>query len=69
MPTGKVKWFDKKKKYGFIIKDDDGKDIFFHLSGISDPMLRNIVSSDQNVTFSIIKDQKGERAIDVKLTL
>jgi len=69
MPTGKVKWFDNKKKYGFIIKDDDGKDIFFHLSGISDPMLRNIVSADQNVTFSIIKDQKGERAIDVKLTL
>jgi len=69
MPDGKVKWFNNKKKYGFIIKDDDGKDIFFHIKGISDPMLRNIVTSDQNVTFSIIKDQKGERAVNVKLKL
>jgi len=69
MPTGKVKWFNKKKKYGFIIKDDDGKDIFFHLTGISDPILRNDVFSNQNVTFSIIKDEKGEKAVDVKLAL
>ena len=69
MPSGKVKWFNNRKKYGFIIKDDNGKDIFFHIKGISDPMLRNIISSEQNVTFLIIKDQKGERAIDVKSKL
>jgi CspA family cold shock protein len=67
MPSGKVKWFDRKKKYGFITKDDDGKDIFFHFNGIKDPMLKNIVSSDQKVTFAIIKDQRGERAINVQL--
>ena len=69
MPSGRVKWFNDKKKYGFIIKDDDGEDIFFHLKGISDPMLRNIISSDQNVTFTIMKDEKGQRAVDVKLKL
>jgi len=69
MPTGKVKWFNKRKKYGFIIKDDDGKDIFFHLTGISDPILRNDVFSSQNVAFSIMKEEKGEKAVNVKLAL
>ena len=45
------------------------KTFFFHVKGISDPMLRNIISSEQNVTFLIMKDQKGERAVDVKSKL
>ena len=69
MPTGKIKFFNKKKKYGFIIKDDDGKDIFFHLTGISDPILRNDIFSSQNVSFSIIKEEKGEKAINLKLAM
>ena len=65
MPTGRVKWFDKKKNYGFIIKDDDEKDIFFHVKGIKDPVLKNIISQDQKVVFAILKDEKGERAINI----
>ena len=34
MQTGKVKFYNKAKKYGFIA-GDDGKDYFFHASGIS----------------------------------
>ncbi len=66
MPTGRVKWFDKKKNYGFITKDDDEKDIFFHVKGIKDPVLRNIISQDQKVVFAILKDEKGERAINIE---
>ena len=34
MPTGKVKWFDPKKGYGFIV-GDEGQDVFVHYTSIS----------------------------------
>ena len=37
METGKVKFYNKEKKYGFIT-GDDGKDYFFHASGVSNEL-------------------------------
>ena len=34
MAQGKLKWFDPKKGYGFIIPDDDSKDVFLHISAL-----------------------------------
>lgn len=39
MPTGKVKWFDVTKGYGFITADDGGPDVFLHLSKVQESNL------------------------------
>ena len=40
MPTGKVKWFNSKKGYGFITEDGTEKDIFLHVSALEDSRLK-----------------------------
>ena len=65
MPTGKVKWFDKKKGYGFIAPDEGGKDIFVHHHGIEgDGFL--ILLEDWKVEYEIEKGEKGPCATKVK---
>ena len=40
MPSGKVKWFNSKKGYGFITDDETNKDIFLHVSSLEKSKLR-----------------------------
>ena len=40
MPSGKVKWFDQKKGYGFIKEQDTDRDIFLHISALEKSKLR-----------------------------
>ena len=59
MPSGKVKWFNAKKGYGFITDDETQKDIFLHVSALEDSKLR-VLKEDQTI-FYYIKEELKER--------
>ena len=58
MPSGKVKWFNSKKGYGFITDDETNKDIFLHVSALEDSKLR-VLKEDQKIKFDI-KEEKDK---------
>jgi len=55
--TGKVKWFNETKGYGFITPDDGGKDVFVHISAVERAGLRSL-REDQAVSFEVTSDRK-----------
>ena len=61
--TGKVKWFDSKKGYGFITAEN-GKEIFVHFSGIATDGFKSL-NEGQSVQFEVGSGAKGEQAINV----
>lgn len=67
MPTGKVKWFNDSKGYGFIEVDGGGEDVFCHYSSIAGEGYRSLAEGAE-VTFDIVKDAKGPRADNVRVT-
>ncbi len=63
MPTGKVKWFDPKKGYGFII-GEQGQDVFVHYTSISGEGFRALKDGEQ-VDYDLIRGDKGFQARNV----
>ena len=61
--TGKVKWFDSKKGYGFILPDEGGE-IFVHYTGIVSDGFKALTEG-QSVEFEIGNNEKGQQAINV----
>ncbi|WP_295936494.1 cold-shock protein [uncultured Alistipes sp.] len=61
--TGKVKWFDSKKGYGFIT-GENGKEIFVHFSGIVTDGFKSL-NEGQEVSFEVGNGAKGEQAVNV----
>lgn len=61
---GTVKWFDAKKGYGFITKED-GEDIFVHWSAIQTDGFKTL-KEGQEVEFEVQNGQKGPQAANVK---
>ena len=60
MATGKVKWFDAKKGFGFITPDDGGKDAFLHVSALQTANIQS-VSDGQAVSYELT-EQRGKMA-------
>lgn len=61
--TGKVKWFDSKKGYGFILPDEGGE-IFVHYTGIVAEGFKALTEG-QRVEFEIGGNEKGQQAVNV----
>ncbi len=62
--TGKVKWFNEKKGYGFITRDDNGQDVFVHYTAINQKGFKTL-SEGQKVEFEIVEGAKGPQAANV----
>ena len=63
MPTGKVKWFNDAKGYGFI-EQEGGEDVFVHFSSISGEGFKTLKEGDP-VEFEITQGPKGLQAKNV----
>ena len=64
MASGKVKWFDNKKGFGFIIQDS-GQDVFVHHTSIMGSGFKTL-NEGEMVTFDIIQSDKGLKAQNVQ---
>tara|TARA_B100001179_G_scaffold221259_1_gene196531 strand:+ start:729 stop:1112 length:384 start_codon:yes stop_codon:yes gene_type:complete len=63
--TGKIKWFDPSKGYGFLIRDKGG-DLFVHLRSVK-PDDRRKLREDTRVRFSVEETEKGPQAERIKI--
>ncbi len=65
MPSGKVKWFNDSKGFGFI-EQESGDDVFVHYSSIQSDGFKSL-KEGQSVEFDVEQDSKGAKAVNVVL--
>ena len=66
METGKVKWFNITKGYGFIQPESGSKDIFVHISEVEKAGLRTL-EEDQEISFEIQENRGREDATNLQV--
>ena len=65
MNTGKIKWFNPTKGYGFIETGEQGKDIFLHISALQEAGIDQITEGE-SVSYEIGENRGKPTAINVK---
>lgn len=65
MASGKVKWFNNAKGYGFVVEDDKSEDLFAHFSAIQMDGYKTL-KAGQSVQFDVIQGPKGLHAINIR---
>ncbi|MBI4293758.1 MAG: cold-shock protein [Betaproteobacteria bacterium] len=63
MPTGKVKWFNDSKGFGFIGPDDGSNDVFVHVSAVQKAGLSTL-KEGQKVEYEVVIGKNGKAAAD-----
>lgn len=68
MATGKVKWFNETKGFGFIVPDEGGNDVFVHISAVQKSGLTGL-KEDQQVEYELYTDERRGKtsAVDLKV--
>lgn len=61
MLTGKVKFYNEAKGFGFIVDDESQSDVFVHATGLVDKVAQN-----DKVSYDVKEGKKGLNAINVK---
>jgi CspA family cold shock protein len=64
VPTGKVKWFNAEKGFGFLA-DDDGSDVFVHRDAL--PAGVTELKPGQRVEFGVVQGRKGSQALQLRV--
>ena len=64
MPTGRVKWFNSEKGFGFLSRDD-GPDVFVHKDAL--PSGTTELKPGQRVEFGIVAGRRGDQALQVRV--
>jgi CspA family cold shock protein len=64
VPTGKVKWYDSDKGYGFLARDDGGE-VFVHSSAL--PAGTTALRQGQRVEFGVAEGRRGAQALQVRV--
>ena len=65
MASGKVKWFNETKGFGFITPDNGGEDFFAHYSTIQTSGFK-VLQENQSVRFYVGQGQKGLQAANIQ---
>jgi len=65
MATGKVKWFNNAKGYGFILPEEGGEDLFAHYSSIQMEGYKTL-KAGQDVEFEVQQGPKGLHAVNIR---
>lgn len=65
MATGKVKWFNNAKGYGFILADEGEEDLFAHFSSIQMDGYKTL-KAGQSVGFDLVEGPKGNHAVNIR---
>ncbi|WP_026994495.1 cold-shock protein [Flectobacillus major] len=62
MQTGKVKFFNESKGFGFIVDDESNEEIFVHVTGL----ISSVIRENDSVSFEVTEGKRGLNAVNVR---